>query len=58
MFLLLTYSNQNKRIQIEIFLFNELYELTMATGTNRSKNQQQTYFDSELSTYFENDTFH
>ena len=35
MFLLLTYSNQNKRIQIEIFLFNELYELTMATGTNR-----------------------
>ena len=25
MFLLLTYSNQNKRIQIEIFLFNELY---------------------------------
>ena len=35
MFLLLTYSNQNKQIQIEIFLFNELYELTMATGTNR-----------------------
>ena len=58
MFLLLTYSNQNKRIQIEIFLFNELYELTMATGTNRSENRQQTYFDSELSTYFENDTFH
>ena len=35
MFLLLTYSNQNKRIQIEILLFDELYELTMATGTNR-----------------------
>ena len=54
MFLLLTYSNQNKQIQIEIFLFNES---TMATGTNRSKNRQQTYFDSELSTYIESDTY-
>ena len=55
MFLLLTYSNQSKRILIEIFLFNES---TMAMGTNRSKSQQQTYFDSEISTYFENDNFH
>ena len=54
MFLLLTYSNQNKQIQIEIFLFNES---TMAMGTNRSENRQQTYFDSEISTYIESDSY-
>ena len=29
----------------------------MATGTNRSENRQQTYFDSELSTYIESNTY-